>query len=239
MHDTLAIARQFAALHPEASLPCPSCAASLKARNLDRHLAEVHQLGPQATLATSALRGVDGRAVRVLVVPLLLWCLAVGVLGLLQTLYGLELGDASGVAAVVLLVAAGLPPLLASLNLLRAELVLGERQLELRYCWGLLRLQVALPVELEHGGWWGNRQAAGMHQHEHSVPEAVRFGGYLRLKNANSSLIVGSRKSAQLRQHWDGASTGPRQRRCDLALDVTSMVALQYYLAARGLLRPN
>jgi hypothetical protein len=40
--DTLTIARRLAAEHPGARLPCPACAVSVNAGNLDRHLAGVH-----------------------------------------------------------------------------------------------------------------------------------------------------------------------------------------------------
>jgi hypothetical protein len=40
--DPISIARSLAAAHPNAKLACPVCAVSLKAENLDRHLAKVH-----------------------------------------------------------------------------------------------------------------------------------------------------------------------------------------------------
>jgi len=40
--DSIAIARQLASVHTRAKLPCPVCAASLKAENMDSHLAKVH-----------------------------------------------------------------------------------------------------------------------------------------------------------------------------------------------------
>lgn len=42
MTSSWAIARALAAQHPAAKLPCPVCAASLNAENLDKHLAKVH-----------------------------------------------------------------------------------------------------------------------------------------------------------------------------------------------------
>ncbi len=39
---SIASARRLAADHPSAKLPCPICAASLNAENLDKHLAKVH-----------------------------------------------------------------------------------------------------------------------------------------------------------------------------------------------------
>ena len=40
--DAIATARTLAAAHPAAMLPCPICAASLKAENVERHLGKVH-----------------------------------------------------------------------------------------------------------------------------------------------------------------------------------------------------
>jgi hypothetical protein len=44
-----AFARQLAAQRPDAKLPCPVCAASLNAENLDKHLAKVHADATEAT----------------------------------------------------------------------------------------------------------------------------------------------------------------------------------------------
>ncbi|MBA2542329.1 MAG: hypothetical protein H0V17_21990 [Deltaproteobacteria bacterium] len=52
--DSLAIARRLAAAYPAATLPCPICAASLNAENLDKHLAKVH---PGAAAPTGPWRG--------------------------------------------------------------------------------------------------------------------------------------------------------------------------------------
>jgi hypothetical protein len=49
--DALAIARQLAAAHPEARLPCPVCAGTVGARNLDGHLVKVHPGASAAAMA--------------------------------------------------------------------------------------------------------------------------------------------------------------------------------------------
>lgn len=50
--NALELARELAVSHPAAKLPCPVCAASLKAENLERHLAKVH---PGATASTESV----------------------------------------------------------------------------------------------------------------------------------------------------------------------------------------
>jgi hypothetical protein len=40
--ETIAIARRLAGEHPHARLPCPVCAVSVNAENVDTHLAKVH-----------------------------------------------------------------------------------------------------------------------------------------------------------------------------------------------------
>lgn len=40
--DRVAIARELAAAHPRGKLPCPVCSTSVKAENLEKHLAKVH-----------------------------------------------------------------------------------------------------------------------------------------------------------------------------------------------------
>ena len=47
--DSIAVARQLATSNPTAKLPCPVCAASLKAENMEGHLAKVH---PRVTTYT-------------------------------------------------------------------------------------------------------------------------------------------------------------------------------------------
>jgi hypothetical protein len=50
--DVVAIARELAAEHPHTKLPCPVCGASVKAENLEKHLAKVHS---NATVASGTM----------------------------------------------------------------------------------------------------------------------------------------------------------------------------------------
>ena len=59
MTDPISIARQLAREHPDGQLGCPSCDASLKAANLDRHLGKVHGDGSGSTNDAGAWRGTE------------------------------------------------------------------------------------------------------------------------------------------------------------------------------------
>ncbi|MDX2092537.1 MAG: hypothetical protein SFX73_32030 [Kofleriaceae bacterium] len=56
----LEIARALASAHPGARLPCPVCAASLNAENLERHLAKVHPGASSSSETTWRGKGLLG-----------------------------------------------------------------------------------------------------------------------------------------------------------------------------------
>src|SRR5689334_14556681 len=111
MAQTVAIARELARTHPAANLPCPVCAASLKAANLERHLAEMHQVGPQGVAPPPTaleLVGVDRRVLWLTLLPGALWLLAIAAYVVLNG--GPAQDDwTNGVLALWLLAAFALP----------------------------------------------------------------------------------------------------------------------------------
>jgi hypothetical protein len=239
MQPTVSIARRVAGTHPEATLPCPVCAASLKARNLERHLGEVHELVALADApfpASLELSGEDRRVVWLLLVLPLLWALGVAALALL----GLTIdGGPVPIALALLLLAALALIALADFGYLRARLVLDEKRVELCYAFGLLRREVALPAAMETGSVWRKQQKAMAATYEHSVSEDVKVGGYLRLESAGTAVTIASRGGLALGKHWSASfRAGPKRRRWDITLDRVAHVALQYHLASLGLLRP-
>lgn len=181
--DPLATARTLAAAHPDALLPCPVCVTSLRAANLDRHVAKVH-----AGVAIPATTRWSGR----------------GLLGLLPGSLALD-GDA---------------------------LVLRR----------LGRRRVALPCAIELGALVGVRGdvVTSSYADELNHPgEEVRTGSYLRLVG-DAAITIGCRQGTQARAHWDAAGwrRGERRRGCDLMVARPVLVAIEYALAARGLLVP-
>ncbi len=240
MSSTISIARLISAQQPEAALPCPVCAASLKARNLDRHLTDVHALtaGDETPSAALELVGVDRRVFWVLLIPTLLLVSAVAVIGMmLASPLGIR-EPALMIGWTVLLVAPLAPLALAIAGRFRARLVLDDQRALLRYAFGSLEHEVRLPAALEAGGLWEMRQSAGMHQYEHDAAEDVQVGSYLRLSEAKAAMIIGAVDSTQLAKHWAGPRSGPRRRRWDITLDRISHIKLQYHLAALRLLIP-
>jgi hypothetical protein len=202
-------------------------------------LSELHQIdgGPTPPLATALqLEGVDRRVVWIVSIPVLFWLAAVAALALLHPTAGF--GDGLGVALVLLLLATLIAPALALLGRFRAQLVLDEQRIELRYAFGLLRVVLEPALALQSGSLWSRRPVAGTTQDEHSASEDVRVGSYLRISDAGSDITIGSRENTHFRKHWLGARPGPRRRRCDLTLDRLASISLQYELAARRLLEP-
>lgn len=233
-HLALVTASRLAAAHPDASLPCPVCGASLRASNLDGHVAKVHHTsaGPASSPNDPlVLVGVDGRIARVLAVPVALWVLVVGAVAVL----GASLDDRLGIALAALIVVAFVPLVLALVGLFRARLVLEGDEIRLRYALGLLEARARLPAAIEVGPRIERRSVPGI---SGDLAEDVRAGVYLRLGDA---LTIGARKGTGFRAHWspDAWRSGPARRRCDVTLDRLSMIALEYHLASRTALRPR
>lgn len=221
-------ARSLAAAHPAAMLPCPACAVSVKAANLDAHLAKVHPGAP----ALTAWRGVDRRSIATSVVLLALvmaGSVAVGAgAGVVPgTPDAQKMVAVWGVFALLVVVAAsGLP---------RATLSLDGDVLVLRHSLGLLRRRVRLPCSLTHGPieLLPFQFTHGDHPVESRGP-GLRVGWYLRL----GGITVGCKASTGFRTHWSTRAwqKGPGRLLVDVMVTPEVMVALEYALAARGFL---
>jgi hypothetical protein len=228
----VAIARDLAAAHPAAKLPCPVCGTTLRADNLDKHLQKTHA----ATAPTTAQlhwRGTDRRAIRPLLALAILCALALAALqGALARGYGPPQIALSAVLVLVLALIA-----LAVFERLPASLTLDGDTLRLRYCLGLLTRTVRLPASLEVGTLVQFRHDLTTPDEVHATGQDVRSGHYLRL----ADLTIACTHKSGFRSHWNpsGWRPGPRRRAWDITLGRAAEVELEYQLAARGMLSPK
>lgn len=233
---TVAIARSLAAAHPNATLPCPECAAVVNAGNLDRHLGKVHPTVPLESPPDAIVRltGVDHRIRRPLYVLPIMWAIAVTIVFAM----GGPINDTimAIIGASLLLHCA--PLVAAMLGVFRAHLELDGEHVRLR--WGFGRSTIQLPAELESGGWVERRASVLDHQQETGSAQDENVGAYLRLSQGNAVITVGAHEGVGLRKHWaaGGWRKGPKRRSCDIRVDRNALVAIEYHLAARGLLIP-
>lgn len=229
--SALVVARDLAAAHPAAKLPCPACGQSLRADNLSKHLEKVHA-GVRAVAMTS-WSGADRRILRPLLFVTIAWTLGWG--AALAVLPQQHFQLLAGVLAAGLFACMGLMGL-AGFDKLGARLVLTGDALQLRYGLGLLRHRVGLPATITAGRVFRARQEAIVQDdavHEPGHKEGA--GAYLRLTHGGASVVVRCPHDCGLGQHW-AVERGPNRDSHDISLDRAAFVALEYALAARGLL---
>lgn len=225
-------ARALAVAHPAATLPCPICAVSVKAANLDVHLGRVH---PGAVDARPPWRGADRRIVRTA-----LLALAAALVASTAMLVACDVKPGGPVAwtLVAVVVATSLAVVGAYLGAPRATLSLTDDTLVLRHSLGLGRRVATLPCALVTGALVGGRPDLATSAYATDPnPRPVRRGGYLQV----GAITIGCRASTSLRAHWDprGWRAGDARWTCDVVVSQEVMVAIEYALAARGALSPN
>lgn len=224
-------ARSLAAAHPAATLPCPVCGVSLKAANLDGHLAKVH---PGAADARPPWRGVDRRIVRTAAVALGLM-----VAGMTAALGASAVTPGTPAAAALVGVCVALSGLLfaAFMGATRATLTLDGDALVLRHSLGLGRRVARLPCAPTVGTIERPpADAAGGAYDVGPGGPPVPAGWYLQV----GGVTVGCRQSTGFRDHWHpgGWRAGGRRMTYDVLVTREVMVAIEYALAARGALSP-
>jgi hypothetical protein len=231
---TVAIARSLAAAHPSATLPCPACEATVNAGNLERHLGKVHATALQASPVAGGVRltGVDHRIRWPLSALPILWLIGVIVVFAI----GGPITDATMAIVGASLLLACAPLTAAVLGVFRAHIELDGEQVRLRWAFGATT--IALPAKLESGRLIERRADVLDHQQETGTAHDETVGVYLRLSQGGATVTVGAKQGAGLGKHWaaKGWSSGPKRRSCDITVDRSALVAVEYLLAARGLL---
>jgi hypothetical protein len=232
---SVAIARSLAAAHPTATLPCPLCSANVNAVNLEQHLGKVHPTTPQESVPVR-LTGVDRRIRR-----LLLALPIVGLLGIIGVVIaGVPLTDATvGIMIASLLLFGFVPVFVALRGLFKARLELDADVVRLTWAFGTTT--VRLPAKLESGQLLERADDVLDHQQETGSGTDRHAGVYLCLEQGGVSITVGAPKAAGLGKSWaaQGWSKGLDRRAWDITVDRNALVAIEYHLAARGLLTPR
>lgn len=243
MSDTLqsssgvAIARQLAASHASASLPCPVCASTLKAANLERHLGKVHPEHAQSSASPSGplqVQGIDRGLVIPAVVVMILW--GIGAFGLILQAGGKLDPVSAAIFGATAVVAGGFAAAVFT-GKFKATLELEGSSLRVRWMLGLATKRVSLPAKIETGALM-REQASTINQDNVVLNVSDhRVGTYLRI----GSITIASEEAAGLGRHWaqKGWSKGKKIKRRDIDVDRAGMIAIEYQLAGRGQLTPK
>ncbi len=225
----LDVARRIAAERPDAMVPCPGCGASLRASNLESHLAKVHP-GTGAHSDRVVLRGKDRRIVRFGLAVLVLGAAGAG--GLLAA--GVEADSfvvPVGIAtAVLLLFFVGF----GEFGSLPARLIVEQEHVTLRWGLGLRVRRVRRPARVEVGRFVIKRPSPTAGEDVHTSVEHPG-GTYLNVRRRRRrGIVVVCSTSTELRKHWKGWQQGKKRAGCEIVLDRPDFVALQYALADGG-----
>lgn len=227
----VAVARDLAAAHPGASLPCPVCAKAVRGDDLARHLAE-HGALAQATDPAVAWTGADRWIRRPAVIPLIVWfAMLAAFIGLLFN--GVDLGAVGFFALIGWFLLALVVLVIANVDVLQATLTLDGEVLRLRHSLGLRTVEIRLPAALEAGTLRGPAK-----WDRSDNPMETDVGVYLRLVGEGREIVVGCIDGPALGRHWDprGWRRGGPRKRWSVTLAPAAFVALTYALAGRKLL---
>lgn len=234
--DPVETARRLAVAHPAARLPCPVCVNPVNAGNLEGHLAKVH---PGARAAVPPWRGRDRRIAIVA---------AVVALGGAATAMAITLavsvvpGSPGAYGVMALPIVPAMIALAGLFDVWRASLVLDGDVLVLRHSFVLRRRVGLVNAAIEIGALLGSRGDVTMSAYadEIDVPTMpVRAGSYVRIAHGRRGITIAAKGASPFAKIWDPAGwrRGRRRRWCDIVVTRDALVALEYELAARGLLR--
>ena len=240
-------AQRRAGENPEAHLPCPACATSLKGANFERHLREKHPdavgAAPGSEDAELTLVGIDRRIRRTFGALIVLWLVVLGAVvaanpgptGGGADAPGAQIASAPFVIVVALgMLAAAVIAMLRAAKAFRARMTVTREGIALSHRMGTGRRQVPLPAAVETGTLFIRRNygTSGGGQVE------VRSGAYLRMGEGRRSITVGCPHATGVRKLWVGWTPGKRRTWWDVDLSAPAFVELQYALAESGCLVP-
>ena len=240
-------AQRRAAANPEANLPCPACATSLKGVNVDRHLRDKHpdavSAAPGSKVADLTLVGIDRRIRRTFAGMVLVWFVVAGVALVADPSPAVVGSDPSPaeiarepfviLIAVGLLIAAVIAVLRAA-TAFRVRLTVTQDSVKLSHRLGTGRHQVPLPAAVETGTLFIRRN----YGNSGGGRVEVRSGAYLRIGEGRRSITVGCPHATGVRKLWVGWTPGKRRKWWDVDLSAPAFVELQYALAESGCLVP-
>jgi hypothetical protein len=130
-----------------------------------------------------------------------------------------------------------------ALGLFPCSLAIGDA-LVLRHTLGLAERVLSFPASVEAGSLWTSQGDATMSSYGDDINVAhtdVKAGRYIRVQCPRSriGITVGCRGGVPLAGHWTGWTQGERRRSADLVIARDAMVAFEYALVERGLLKPR
>lgn len=225
-------ARRIARSHPDALLPCPFCASSVKGENLAGHIANVHanaELPRAATPSTKigtvpAWRGRDARVMVTLLFALVPFGLASVASIALEQPRVLQIASLVAFALVLVLAFA------AWFGRIPARVALAENAIVVR---GLFaKRSVDLPCEIEMGIIRDARPDSIYSESNHNTPSVLfDTGTYLHFAGPREIVVACRAKASHL-----CAPKGVKRTSWDIEIPREAFVALQYALVERGLL---
>jgi len=228
-------AARLAAAHPDSTIPCPLCAASVKGANLDRHLGKVHRGSALDVVRDQrSWRGPERLIVRPLIgLPVL------AVIGIGAAMWGGRDPDETLVLGAAC--ALGLGLILVGLVLSGAPLFHGRLSMQnggvvLSHTLGLRRRRLDRIDSVEAGSAYIVRSSGTNSEGSGGTTSEEKAGIYLRLRSGRRYITVRCKQSAGFRKTWVGWEQGRRSRRWHITLNPPDFVALQYALADRSVL---
>lgn len=235
MTDLQHTVARLAALHPESTMPCPLCAATVKGVNLTRHVGKVHPgQGVDGTSAKRSWRGPERLIARPLIaVPVL------GLVGLWTAMWGGDDVDdvlifsAAGVGGVGLILVA---LVLGGAPLFHGRLSVQNGGVVLSHTLGLRRRRVGRVDRVEAGSAYVVRSSGSNADGIGGTTSEEKAGMYLKLRADRRHITVRCKQSAGFRKTWVGWHQGRRTRRWHVTLNPADFVGLQYALFEMGLL---
>lgn len=227
-----ATARRIAKSHPDALLPCPFCASSVKGENLTNHITKVHAneaVPPAATpsakiVTVPAWLGTDARAL----VTLLLAMIPAALISVATIT--LEQPRILQIAATIVFALVLLLAFAALFRRIPARLALAQNAIIVR---GLFaKRSVDLPCVIVAGTMRDSRPDAVHRSSDDNTP-SISFdaGTYLSFAGPREIVVACRAKASHL-----GAPKGAKRTSWDIELPREAFVALQYSLVERGLL---
>jgi hypothetical protein len=226
-------ARRLAAAHPEAAVPCPVCAVTVKGANLERHLGKVHP-GPAADADPARWSGPERVGSR--------WLLALGVVAAAgAATYTVASGKQDdrvilGAIAVLALAMVVWGAVGWGAPLFPGRLRVDERGALLRHSFGLGRRRLRSIDRVVLGSAWESRPAGNSGADDSYESADVRVGAYLQLCSGRRRITVHCRTGGGVRTTWAGWEQGRRRKGLDITLDRARFVALQLALWDLGVL---
>lgn len=233
--DAMATASRLAADWPDAVLPCPECAATVKGANLSRHVGKVHAGRAGGRARRRSWRGPERLIARPLViVPGLAAVATLAATSLVEETNDVVVLVAAGALGIGLilsgLVVKGVP-------MFRGRLSVKGDGFVLSHTLGLRRRRLARVDRIEAGSAYDVRTINAGGDATSGGPRIEEPAGiYVELCSGRRYITVRCKQNTGFRKTWVGWEQAGRSRRWHIILYPADFVSLQYTLVDLGLL---